>query len=65
MPTPDTVSLHYVWKVNGTTRQTTDTAALTDTFDLSAAGNGDAGDTVSVEVTPNDGTPTARSSARR
>ena len=52
----DTVSLHYVWKVNGTTRKTTDTTALTDTFDLSVAGNGDAGDTVSVEVTPNDGT---------
>ena len=30
--------------------------ATTDTFDLSQAGNGDAGDTVSVEVTPNDGT---------
>ena len=40
----DTVSLHYVWKVNGTTRKTTDTTALTDTFDLSVAGNGDAGD---------------------
>ena len=56
MPTRDTVSLHYVWKVNGTTRKTTDTTALTDTFDLSVAGNGDAGETVSVEVTPNDGT---------
>ena len=52
----DTVSLHYVWQVNGTTRRTTDTTALTDTFDLSTAGNGDAGDTVSVAVTPNDGT---------
>ena len=29
---------------------------MTDTLDLSVAGNGDAGDTVSVEVTPNDGT---------
>ena len=35
---------------------TTDTTALTDTLDLSVAGNGDAGETVSVEVTPNDGT---------
>jgi large repetitive protein len=52
----DAISLHYVWRVNGTTRKTTDTTALTDTFDLSVAGNGDAGDTVSVEVTPNDGT---------
>ena len=29
---------------------------MTDTLDLSVAGNGDAGETVSVEVTPNDGT---------
>jgi hypothetical protein len=33
----DAVSLHYVWKVNGTTRRTTDTTALTDTLDLSTA----------------------------
>jgi hypothetical protein len=52
----DAVSLHYVWKVNGTTKRTTDTTALTDTFDLSVAGNGDAGDIVSVDVTPSDGT---------
>jgi len=52
----DTVSLTYVWKVNGTTRQTTTTTALTDTFDLSQPGNGNNGETVSVTVTPNDGT---------
>ena len=31
-------------------------ASLTDTLNLALPGNGDAGDTVSVEVTPNDGT---------
>src|SRR6185436_5609665 len=53
----DTVTLTYVWKVNGTTRKTTSaSSSLTDTFDLSQAGNGDNGQTVTVEVTPNDGT---------
>ena len=53
----DTVSLTYVWKVNGTTVRTTGpTADLTDALDLSDAGNGDNGDTVTVTVTPNDGT---------
>ena len=53
----DTVTLTYVWKVNGVTRKTTaNSSSLTDTFDLSLAGNGDAGDVVSVEVTPSDGT---------
>ena len=52
----DTVTLTYLWTVNGTARQTTTTTNLTDTFDLSVAGNGDPGDTVVVTVTPNDGT---------
>ncbi|MEO8424403.1 MAG: LamG-like jellyroll fold domain-containing protein, partial [Actinomycetota bacterium] len=52
----DTVSLTYLWTVNGTTRQTTTTTNLTDTFDLSVAGNGDPGDSIVVTVTPNDGT---------
>ena len=52
----DTVALTYVWKVNGATRQTTTTTSLTDTFDLSQAGNGNNGQSVSVTVTPNDGT---------
>jgi fibronectin type 3 domain-containing protein len=52
----DTVTLTYVWKVNGGVVRTTSTSATTDSLDLSAAGNGDDGDTVSVEVTPNDGT---------
>ncbi len=53
----DAVTLTYVWKVNGATKKTTAaSSSLTDTFDLSVAGNGDLGDTVTVEVTPNDGT---------
>jgi autotransporter-associated beta strand protein len=50
------VSLTFVWKVNGAVKQThTSTTALTDTFDLSLPGNGDPGDVITVEVTPNDG----------
>src|SRR5438105_15069367 len=53
----DTVTLTYVWKVNGVVKKTTSgSSALTDTFDLSQPGNGDLGDTITVEVTPNDGT---------
>jgi fibronectin type 3 domain-containing protein len=53
----DPVTLTYVWKVNGTVQKTTSgTSSTTDTFDLSVPGHGDAGDTVTVEVTPSDGT---------
>jgi hypothetical protein len=56
-PDGNPVTLTYVWKVNGATKRTTSgTSSLTDTFDLSVAGNGDRGDTVTVSVTPNDGT---------
>ena len=52
----DAVTLTYVWKLNGVVRKTTAaTSSLTDTFDLSTIG-GDNGDTLSVELTPNDGT---------
>ena len=55
-PDGDAVTLTYVWKVNGTIRRTTTaTSALTDVLNLGIGGNGDPGDTVSVEVTPNDG----------
>jgi len=55
----DAVTLTYVWKVNGVAKKTTSaTASLTDTFDLNVAGQGDAGDLIVVEVTPNDGTLT-------
>ena len=53
----DPVLLTYVWKVDGVTKQTTsNVASLSDSFDLSATGNGDNGQTVTVTVTPNDGT---------
>jgi hypothetical protein len=51
--TGDTVSLVYVWKVNGTTVRTSpSTTALTDTYTLTGVHSGD---TVTVTVTPNDG----------
>ena len=41
----------------GSTKQTTsNVASLSDSFDLSVTGNGDNGQTVTVTVTPNDGT---------
>ncbi|MDP3062880.1 MAG: PKD domain-containing protein, partial [Chloroflexota bacterium] len=53
----DPVALTFVWKKNGAVTKTTPgSASLTDTYDLSVAGNGDKGDTITVEVTPNDGT---------
>jgi hypothetical protein len=52
----DPVSLTFVWKVNGVEKQRTVAAtALFDTFNLGLPGNGDKGDTISVEVVPNDG----------
>jgi hypothetical protein len=52
----DAMTFTYVWKVNGTVVQTTSAASsATDTLDLSQAGKGDSGDTITVEVTPNDG----------
>jgi len=57
----DAVTLRYVWKVNGTvkrdvTKSANSPADLTDTFSLATATNGDKGDLIRVEVTPNDGT---------
>jgi fibronectin type 3 domain-containing protein len=53
----DTSTLSYVWRVNGVVKKTTAaTSALADSLNLATAGNGDAGDTVSVQVTPFDGT---------
>ncbi len=56
-PDGDAVTLTFVWLVNGTIVQTTANAAgdLDDTLDLNVAGNGNKGDTIRVEVTPNDG----------
>ena len=52
----DPVSLTFVWTVNGTVKRTfTSATATSDSFDLSTLGAGDAGDTIVVAVTPNDG----------
>jgi hypothetical protein len=52
----DAMTFTYVWK-NGSTpvKTTSSTSSATDTLDLSLAGNGDHGDVITVEVTPNDG----------
>jgi hypothetical protein len=56
-PDSDSVTLTYVWKVNGNVVKTTsNTPITTDSLDLSQPGNGTTGDTVTVTVTPNDGT---------
>ncbi|HMC69067.1 MAG TPA: hypothetical protein VKJ07_07935, partial [Mycobacteriales bacterium] len=47
----DTVSVAYVWKVNGAVVA----GASGPTFDLSQPGHGSKGDTIAVTVTPNDG----------
>ncbi len=55
-PDGDAVSLTWTWSVNGVARRTfTHATALSDTFDLGVAGNGNGGDTVQVAVTPSDG----------
>ncbi len=51
----DSLTLTYVWKVNGNVVQTTDSVNFTDTLALSLTGQGDAGDVITVEVTANDG----------
>jgi hypothetical protein len=52
----DAVTLTYVWKLNGVvTKTTTATSSLTDTLNLATTSAAN-GDSLSVEVTPNDGT---------
>ena len=53
--TGDVVTLTYVWKVNGSPVRTQVTTSASDALDLSVTGNGDTGDTITVEVTPSDG----------
>src|SRR5262249_48173971 len=48
----DPVTVTYQWFVNGAPV----VGATGSTFDLSVAGQGDKGDTVTVQATPNDGT---------
>ncbi len=59
----DSLTFTYVWKVNGVTRQTTTTAATSDSFDLRKPGNGIRGDLVTVDVTASDGTLSATAGA--
>jgi cyclophilin family peptidyl-prolyl cis-trans isomerase len=55
-PDNDPVTLTYVWQVNGTTVQNTPgTSKTTDSLDLSKQ-SVKTGDTIAVQVTPNDGT---------
>ena len=56
--TGDVVTLTYVWKVNGSPVRTQVTTSASDALDLSVTGNGDTGDTITVEVTPSDGAAT-------
>jgi DNA-binding beta-propeller fold protein YncE len=51
----DTVTLTYVWRVDGEIRRTVTTTATSDQFDLSLPHMANPHDTVSVTVTPNDG----------
>ncbi|HJW48744.1 MAG TPA: hypothetical protein VJ726_04955, partial [Candidatus Limnocylindria bacterium] len=51
----DTVTLTYVWRVEGEVRRTFTTTATSDVFDLSLPHNGTPHDTITVTVTPNDG----------
>ena len=52
----DASSITFTWKVNGTVRRIfTSTTAVSDSFDLSLAGNGDKGDVITVEVLCNTG----------
>ncbi len=56
----DSLTLTYVWKVNGNVVQTTaNVSSLTDTLNLSVAGQGDLGDAITVEVTASDGKQTS------
>src|SRR5207245_1702364 len=52
----DPLTFAFTWKVNSVVRRTVSGPSRTDTFDLGVAGNGDRGDTVTVDVSASDGT---------
>lgn len=52
----DPITLTYTWRVNGIAKQTHITTSLSDSFDMGVAGQGDRGDSITVEMTPYDGT---------
>jgi YVTN family beta-propeller protein len=51
----DTITLTYVWRVQGEVRRSITTTATSDQFDLSIPRNGSPHDTITLTVTPNDG----------
>ena len=51
----DTITLTYVWRVEGEVRRTVITTATSDQFDLGVPHNGTPHDIITVTVTPNDG----------
>jgi len=55
-PDGDSLTYTFKWQVNGVTFETATGPNPADGFDLSLAGNGDRGDTISVQVTASDGT---------
>ncbi len=56
-PDGDPVKLTYVWALNGSTVKTTNlSSSTTDTLDLSSLSGVNTGSTITVTVTPNDGT---------
>ena len=66
MPTVTPSRLTFVWSVGTTVVKTTPSSSgLTDSLNLSVAGNGDKGQLVSVAVTPSDGRSAAPPRARR
>ncbi|TMC77361.1 MAG: hypothetical protein E6J15_03970 [Chloroflexi bacterium] len=52
----DALTFAFTWRVDGAVSRTFSGVSRTDTFDLGVAGNGDRGDTVTVEVSASDGT---------
>ena len=52
----DPLTFVFAWRVDGVVSRTFSGVSRTDTFDLGVAGNGDRGDTVTVEVSASDGT---------
>ena len=50
----DPITYSFTWKVNGTVVRRFTTSNRTDSLDLSVQGNGNRGDTVSVDVTASD-----------
>jgi YVTN family beta-propeller protein len=51
----DSVTLTYVWRVQGEVRRSITTTATSDQFDLSIPRNGNPHDVITLTVTPNDG----------